>query len=391
MTEPLPTPRRILPALVLAQLAGTSPWFAVNAVMPDLQREFDWAASELAWLTSAIQLGFIAGSLVFAMLALADRFSARRVFMLCSLASAACCVLAVLVAPSLPAMLASRAVGGFFLAGIYPVGMKLAALWFPRGLGGALGWLVGALVLGSASSHGLRAAGAAWPWPSVFYGVALASLLGGLLVMWAVPEPLLHFAPVRPHPLRALGLIARDAKLRASVLGYFGHMWELYTVWVLVPLILAARLAGAALSWAAFAVLGAGALGCVLGGYAARRFGSAWVGGVQLAVSGLCCLAAPWAIGAPDAWFGMWLLLWGTTVAGDSPQFSALTATNAPRDAVGSVLTLTNALGFAISVLSIQLFVVLSHSVPLGHLLPWLGLGPLLGVWALRPLLRKAA
>ena len=111
---------------------------------------------------------------------------------------------------------------------------------------------------------------------------------------------------------------------------------------------------------------------------------------MQLALSGLCCLAAPWAIGAPALWFAGWLLLWGTTVAGDSPQFSALTATNAPRDAVGSVLTLTNALGFAISALSIALFVSLAASVPLGHLLPWLGLGPLLGVWALRPLLKAA-
>jgi len=188
---------------------------------------------------------------------------------------------------------------------------------------------------------------------------------------------------------RALGTLWTDARVRSSVLGYFGHMWELYTVWVLMPLILATRLHGAALSWTAFAVLGAGALGCALGGRLALRWGSAHVAGAQLACSGLCCLLAPWLMGASDALFYAWLLVWGITVAGDSPQLSTLTARNAPPQAVGSVLTLTNSIGFGISIVSILLFVALAEHWPLGGLLLGLAPGPALGLWALGPLLRE--
>jgi len=383
-----PPPARVLPVLVLAQLAGVSPWFAVNAVMPALQRDYGWNAAAVGTLTSAVQLGFIAGTLLFALLAVADRFSPRRVFLLCSLAGAACTLAGVWSAGSFQQLLLWRTATGFFLAGIYPVGMKIASQWFPQGLGGALGWLIGALVLGSASAHAVRAIGTALPWTMVFHTVAAAAALGGVLLYLALPE--------RPRPAgqgpglrwQALGSIWTDRKVRASVFGYFGHMWELYTMWVLVPAILATRLAGAALSWSAFVVLGVGALGCILGGQWARRIGSARVAAWQLSASGLCCVLAPWLLQAGDALFAAWLLLWGITVAGDSPQFSALTAQNAPPQAVGSVLTLVNSIGFGISILSIQLFVTLAERHDLAVLLPWLGLGPLLGVWALRPLWR---
>ena len=384
------TRAHVLPVIVLAQCAGTSPWFAVNAVMPDLQHAFGWPSQAVGTLTSAVQLGFIAGTLVFALLALADRLSARGLFLTCALASAACTLGAAWSAGSLPALLAWRVATGFFLAGIYPVGMKIAAMWFPDGLGAALGWLVGALVLGSASPHALRALGTQWPWTQVFVVVAAISALAGLLLFAAVPEP--PHAQVRASGLQlsALTSLWRDRRVRASVFGYFGHMVELYTMWVLVPAILATRLAGAALSWAAFAVLSAGAIGCVVGGLWVRRIGGARVAALQLATSGLCCLASPWALTANASVFGIWLLLWGITVAGDSPQFSALTAQNAPRQAVGSVLTLTNSLGFAVSILSIELFVRLAQQIPLAQLLPWLALGPLLGLMALAPLWRAS-
>ena len=375
--------------IVLAQLAGTSPWFAVNAVMPDLQRSFGWPPAAVATLTSAVQLGFIAGALVFALLAIADRLSARRVFFVCAFASALSTLAAMQFAESFAALWFWRALTGFCLAGIYPVGMKLAALWFPRGLGAALGLLIAALVLGSASPHALRALSVGAPWTVVFQGVALASAAAGLLLYVLVPEP--PHAPVRASglQLRALWAAAIDPRVRASVLGYFGHMWELYTMWVLMPAILATRLSGAAMSWAAFVVLGAGALGCAVGGVLARRVGSARVAGAQLAISGLCCVAAPLMLQAPTPLFGAWLLLWGITVSGDSPQFSALTAGNAPPALVGSVLTLANSIGFAISIVSIQLFVTLAEHWPLAKVLPWLALGPLLGVMALRPLLKN--
>ena len=384
-------PPRVLPVLVGAQFAGTSLWFAVNAVMPDLQRELDWPAAAVGTLTSALQLGFIAGTLVFALLAVADRHSARRVFLLCSLAGAACTVGAWAMVRDPLALAAWRAATGFFLAGIYPVGMKLASQWFPRGLGSALGLLIGALVLGSASAHGLRALGAALPWPSVMLGVAALAAAGGVLLFLLLPEPP-HPPQARPAHFdgRALATLWTDRQVRASVFGYFGHMWELYTMWVLVPLILATRLDGAALSAAAFFVLGAGAVGCVGGGWWAQRVGSARVAALQLAASGACCLAAVVMLDAPDALFYAWLLLWGVTVSGDSPQFSALTAANAPRHAVGSVLTLANSIGFAISIVSIELHVwlVAQRGVPMAQLLPWLAIGPALGLWMLRGLWR---
>jgi MFS family permease len=390
--EAPPPPARLLPVIVLAQLLGTSPWFAVNAVMADLQAAHGWPAAAVGTLTSALQAGFIAGTLVFAVAAVADRFPARAVFLVSALAASACTVGAGLSAGSFEALMAWRVATGVCLAGIYPVGMKIAAQWFPQGLGPALGWLVGALVLGSASPHAMRAvvlAGGGWPWQAVFAAVALATASAGALLWRAVPA----LPPVAGHGpglrLGALASIWTDRRVRASAFGYFGHMVELYTMWVLVPAILATRLGGAALSWAAFAVLAAGAIGCVVGGLAARRFGSARVAGAQLAASGLCCVAAPWALAAPMPGFALWLLVWGITVAGDSPQFSTLTASNAPREAVGSVLTLTNSIGFAISIASIELFVRLAQVLPLAVVLPWLSLGPLLGLVALAPLWRS--
>ena len=379
----LTDPKRILPILVLAQFAGTSLWFAVNAVMPDLQQQMGWPASAVGRLTSALQLGFIVGTLVFALLAIADRFSARRVFLFCALAGALCTLGALMRIASFTELLLWRAATGFFLAGIYPVGMKIASQWFPKGLGVALGWLVGALVLGSASAHGIRALSVELPWSTVMISVALLAAAGGLLLFMAIPEPPNNTANTKKLEWQALATIWTDWRVRASVLGYFGHMWELYTFWVLVPLILATQLSGQALSFAAFGVLGIGAVGCIGGGWLAKRWGSARVATLQLSMSGMCCLLAPWLLSAPLIWFLMWLAVWGITAAGDSPQFSTLTASNAPKHAVGSVLTLTNCIGFAISIVSIELFTSLAREQALDSLLPWLGIGPLLGIFAM--------
>ena len=219
-------PRRVLPAIVLAQLAGTSPWFAVNAVMGDLQREQGYGAADLGTLTSAVQLGFIFGTLLFAVLGIADRFSPRRVFLCCALAGAVATAAAVPLAGSFTGLWVCRALGGFFLAGIYPVGMRIAAQWYSRGLGAALGLLVGALVLGSASAHALRAIGATGGWPIVFYGVAAMSALAGVLLVALVPEPQRSPGGAAGVVLswRGLAGMVTQPRLRASVFGYFGHM-----------------------------------------------------------------------------------------------------------------------------------------------------------------------
>jgi MFS family permease len=388
-------PRRVLPLIVLAQFAGTSLWFAVNAVMPDLQQAWGLPATAVGTLTSAVQLGFVAGTLVFALLMVADRYSPSRVFMVCALLGALANAATVGVDGSFGTLLALRFAVGFLLAGIYPVGMKIAASWYRERLGAVLGVLIGALVLGTALPHGLRAlagegvVGAVLPsWRHVVLGVSLLAALGGLATGLLVPDSpwLQRGARVTPQALR---LIWTDRQLRASVFGYFGHMWELYTYFVLVPTIVGLRWAGTTQSAASFFIIAAGVIGCVGGGLLVRRWGSARVAQVQLATSAACCLLAPLMLQLPDALFIAWLLVWGLTVSGDSPQFSTLTAQNAPPAVVGSVLTFVNCLGFAISVLSIELFVTALPHLPLALLLPLLGLGPLGGLWMFRPLSRR--
>jgi MFS transporter, DHA1 family, inner membrane transport protein len=384
-------PRHILPAIALSQLAGTSLWFAINAVMPDLQRDAALPDAAVGWLTAAVQLGFIAGTLVFALLAVADRFSPRLVFLACTLLGAVLAAATAWLPPELGLLLVLRFATGVCIAGIYPVGMKIAAGWYAQGLGWALGVLVGALVLGTALPYGLRALGAAWPWQTVMASVGAIAAAGGMLMALAVPDGP-HLAPSRTRASfspGALTVVWHDRRLRASVLGYFGHMGELYALIVLLPAIIALRIAdGTDASWWAFAAIAAGTIGCVGGGVWARRIGGARVAGLQLACSGTCALLAPWLIEAPLLPWALWLLLWGLTVSGDSPQFSALTATNAPRALVGSVLTLVNSIGFAISTATIVLFVHLASMWPLQAVLPWLAVGPVIGVWCLRPLWR---
>ena len=385
-------PRRILPAIVLSQFAGTALWFAINAVMPDLQRDWGLPAAAVGTLTSAVQFGFIGGTLTFAVLMIADRYSPRRVFLLCALAGAACNACGAALSQQFDALLALRFLTGFFLAGIYPVGMKIAAGWYTKGLGSALGFLVGALVLGTALPHALRAFGssgvdgATWPWQAVMLVTSTLAAAGGFLMYALVPDSSSLPRAVHINP-RALAVIWSDRALRASAFGYFGHMWELYTFWVLVPAILATRLVPTQISPAAFAVIGLGFFGCALGGLLAVRYGSARVAAAQLATSGLCCVLAPMLLEAPLPVFALWLAVWGITVVGDSPQFSALTANNAPRDSVGSVLTFINCIGFAITIISIQMFTHLAQHWRLATVLPWLALGPVLGLAMLRPLL----
>jgi MFS transporter, DHA1 family, inner membrane transport protein len=380
-------PRRILPVIALSQLAATSLWFAINAVMADLQRAAALPDSAVGTLTAAVQLGFIAGTFGFALLAVADRFSPRLVFLFCALAGAALALITAALPPRLDSLIVLRFATGVMLAGVYPVGMKIASGWYQQGLGWALGVLVGALVLGTALPFALRALGTAWSWQTVMVAVACFAAGGGVLLALFVPDGP-HLAPAAPISPRALAVIWHDRRVRASAFGYFGHMAELYAMFVLVPAIVATRFAGATASWWVFVVIGAGGVACVAGGLLARRFGGARVAAAQLAASGACALVAPWLLDAPLALWVAWLLLWGATVSGDSPQFSALTAGNAPRASVGSVLTFVNAIGFSISVATIAIFASAAAVYPLAQVLPWLAVGPAIGLLFLRPLLR---
>jgi MFS family permease len=380
--------------IIASQFAGASLWFAGNAVLADLQRQWGLPAEALGYTTSAVQLGFIAGTLAFAFFAVADRFSPRLVFFLCALAGAAANAGLLAAHGSLAALLALRFATGFFLAGIYPVGMKIASGWYQRDLGNALGFLVGALVAGSAFPHLLRAVGESPPWQNVLLATSGVAAFGGLLMYMLVPDGP-HLARGAQFDPRALAAIFRVRKFRASSFGYFGHMWELYAFYTFVPWILAAHAAhaaGSALSvplWS-FAVIAAGSLGCVAGGLASLRAGSAPVAFAQLAASGLCCALSPLAFHAPTPIFLGFLLFWGVVVVGDSPQFSALNAHSAPRERVGSALTIANCIGFGITIFSIELLNAASGRIAPQWLFLLLAPGPALGLAALRPLLQRA-
>lgn len=378
----------ILPAIVVGQLLATSIWFAVNAVIGALQPLWGIEGGE-GIVTTAVQLGFISGTLAFAVLGLADRFHPSRLFLLSASIAAAANVGVIPVAEHFGAVLVLRFLSGFFLAGVYPVGMKIAAGWYRAGLGRALGFLVGALVLGTASPHLLKAAGADWDWQAVMIGTSLAALIGGLVVALVPEGP--HLA--RGGTVRFRGVLSafRRPAFRASALGYFGHMWELYAFWAFLPVwMIAYGFEGPWMSATTFAVIAIGALGCAGGGFFARRFGSGRVALVQLFVSGACCLLSPLLFHAPPMLLLPFVLIWGVTVAGDSPQFSALNARNAPEGVVGSALTLVNSAGFAVTILSLGLLEYLQHQLAPAWLLLPLVLGPVIGLAIGRPLWRDA-
>jgi MFS family permease len=342
-----------------------------------------------------VQLGFIAGTLVFALLTLADRFQARAVFLasavLAAGANALMLALPLLESPAL-ALLVLRFATGFFLAGIYPVGMKIAASWYRQGLGGALGFLVGALVLGTALPHLVRGLGGGLPWQSVSITLSLLAAGGGLLMFALVPEGP-HLAKAARFDPGAVVRAFRSPAFRASASGYFGHMWELYTLWAFVPLLLSGY--GAMhrvvidVSFWSFVIIAAGALGCVGGGQLSRLVGSARVAFGQLSLSGLACLLSPLAFALPTTGFLAFLVVWGVVVVGDSPQFSALNAATAPREFVGSALTIVNCIGFALTIPSLYATTWLAQRLPMEAWFVPVAIGPALGLYALWPLTRR--
>ncbi|MGZ8203476.1 MAG: MFS transporter, partial [Burkholderiales bacterium] len=358
----------------------------------DLERHWGAGAGAVGYVTSAVQLGLIAGTLVFAFFAVSDRCSARKVFFACSLAGAASNLATYFAVRDFGAVVALRFATGFFLAGIYPVGMKIAAGWYQRGLGSAIGFLVGALVLGTAFPHLLKAFGSALSWEVVTLVVSATAALGGVLMLILVPDGPYATKGATFDP-RALAVVFRSTSFRASAFGYFGHMWELYAFWAFVPFVVSAHAthAGIALNipfWA-FCVVAAGAIGCAGGGLVSLKVGSARVAFAQLATSGLCCVFSPFFFHAPTPLFLAFLLIWGITVVGDSPQFSALNAQNAPKALVGSALTIANCIGFSITIASIQLLSYAADQVSPAYLFVPLAAGPLFGLIALSPLVRE--
>jgi len=381
----------ILPVIIFSQFAGTSLWFASNAVLGDLQRQWGLGDASLSQMTSSVQFGFIVGTLLFAFFTIADRYSPRVVYFACSLLGALTNLGLYLIAEGLSSLLIFRFMTGFFLAGVYPVGMKIAAGWYRRELGLALGWLVGALVVGTAFPHLIKSLNRSLPWETVIFTISIISAAGGCLMLLLVPDGP-YLVRGTKFNRRALAIIFRSRDLRSASFGYFGHMWELYTVWAFIPLVLDkyAEMTHQPLnvSWWSFSVIAAGCLGCIVGGLVSKRVGSCAVAFSQLLSSGICCLLMPLMFHAPPAVFLSFLIFWGVVVVGDSPQFSALTAQTAPRDLVGSALTIVTSIGFFITIISIQFISFLIGGLDIQLVFLFLVPGPVLGLIYLWPLFR---
>lgn len=376
-----PTHSQYLFLLVFSQFAGTSLWFAGNAVADQIASS-DAGAS----LTSYVQIGFIAGTLLFAVLTVADRFPAKNVFFYSSLFAAAANALIILLYKDASAIKLLRFITGFFLAGIYPIGMKIAADVFPQKLGQALGWLVGALVLGTSFPHLVRSRLNGLPWETVLATTSLLALSGGLLVRLFIPSATNLKAGTKPGFSTAFSVF-RSPSFRSAAFGYFGHMWELYAFWSILPVLFAyhntMHPSEVNVFWWSFLVIGTGSAGCIAGGFLSQRWGSQNVAATALLLSGLCCVAFPFLFHtSPFLFFGM-MLCWGFAVTADSPQFSALVATAAPEKNKGTALTMVTSIGFAITIVSILLlkeFFLLYKENALWLLAP----GPFLGLLALQ-------
>jgi MFS family permease len=380
--------KRILPVIVISQFFCTSLWFAGNAVMTDIARQLQLAPTYLAYLTSAVQSGFIIGTLIFAIFGIADRFSPSRVFFTCAVIAAAINLAISFEGINLPVLMLCRVLTGFFLAGIYPVGMKIASDHYQQGLGRSLGFLVGALVLGTSFPHFLKSIMAALPWRYVIYSTSGLSALGGGAMLLLVPD-----GPYRKSgqklKLNAFIQSFRDKQFRAAALGYFGHMWELYAFWVFVPVILTTyknhyQAAHVNVPFLSFLIIVAGSFSCVFSGIISQHLGTKRTATIALTISCICCMVSPLLLlNGSLVILLAFMFIWSIAVIADSPLFSTLVAQNAPAATKGTSLTIVNCIGFGITIISIQLINAVRTDANAQYIYMLLAVGPILGLVAL--------
>jgi MFS family permease len=380
----------MLIALAVAEFFGMTLWFSATAVTPVLVHEFRMSAEGAAWLTMAVQAGFVVGTLGSAVANLADILNARVLLFLGSLAGAMTNA-GVLSAESGEAVIAWRFLTGVALACVYPPGMKLAAGWFRDQRGLALGVVIGGLTLGKAFPHLLTALyGTAWREPMLL--VSALAIIGGILVLVVVRDGpyVAATSPFDPHAIRRI-LTTRGTRL--ATFGYLGHMWELYAMWTWIAVLATASFtaagavnAAASGSLAAFVAISSGTAGCVLAGWMADRLGRARVAIWAMWISAACASVTPVLFGTNPAWFFALAAVWGFAVVADSAQFSALVSEHSPREHVGTALTLQTCLGFLLTIVTIELLPRVASAVGWQWASLLLAPGPLLGIAAMRGL-----
>jgi MFS family permease len=386
---------RVLVVVAVAELLAMSLWFSATAAAPELAADWGLTDTETAWLTIAVQLGFVVGALLSSVFTLSDVVLPRYLFAGSAVAGAVFTAAIAGFVSSGPPAIALRFLTGVALAGVYPPGMKILAGWFEGGRGFAIGVLVGALTVGSALPHLLRAVGGVGQPTVVLFGAAALATIGGILVLFVEPGP--HQAPAAPFDPSALGRILRDPPTMLANGGYFGHMWELYAVWTWIPGYLAASIAASGTATAelaslvAFAAIAVGGVGAAVAGYGADRLGRTSVTSLSMVVSGLACLGAGFVFGRSLWVLVPFVLVWGFAIVADSAQFSAAVSEVTEDSYVGTALTLQTAIGFLLTTISIQLVPIFVDMVGWRWAFAPLAVGPALGIASMVALGRSDA
>ncbi|GAB5510010.1 MAG: MFS transporter [Hyphomicrobiales bacterium] len=380
--------------LMIAEVCGMSLWFVSAAVLPGMMAEYPMSAGQQAVLSTGVQGGFVLGALALAVSGLPDRMDPRRLFAGCAMLAGFANLALLFVPPDTLGAVGLRILTGALLAGVYPVGMKIAVGWGSHDRGLLVGALVGAVALGSASPH-LLALGGGADWRVTVILASSLAVFGGLLALGAKLGP--HHVKAAAFNPRAVATAWTNRGVRLAMIGYLGHMWELYAMWAWIGLIAAASYqmvmapneAIQLATLTAFLVIAIGAIVCVPTGWLADRVGKARIAFWAMVVSGACAVLAALTFGGP-VWLVLpVLLLWGASVIPDSPQLSALVADHAPADQTGSLLTFQTALGFALTMVTVQLTPVLAGIWGWQIVLLIMALGPVVGTLAMRALMRR--